>query len=41
MKREDGKYENYAGVIFDTKEQYLAWIKEVSKKDEFYTNLEA
>lgn len=30
-KREDGRYENYAGVIFERKEDYLAWIEKVSK----------
>ena len=33
-KREDGKYENYAGKVFETREDYLIWLKEIAEKDE-------
>ena len=33
-KRQDGKYENYAGVIFETKEDYLTWFKEIAQNYE-------
>jgi hypothetical protein len=32
IKTEDGKYKNYAGIIFDTKEGYLDYIKKISKE---------
>ena len=34
IKREEGKYENESGRIFDTYEEYNAWFIEVAEKYE-------